>query len=75
MVLWRLARNYCFSMLFMAIFLNGGCDGLYILGPRSGTIRSCGLLGGRCVTVGVGIKTLILAAWKLVSTSSLQINM
>ena len=50
-------------MLFMAIFLNVGCDGLYILGPRSGTIRSCGLLGGICVSVGVGLKTLILAAW------------
>jgi hypothetical protein len=30
------------------------CDGLYMLGPRS----------GRCVTVGVGFKTLIRAAWK-----------
>ena len=28
MVLWRPARHYWFSMLFMAIFLNVGCDGL-----------------------------------------------
>jgi hypothetical protein len=49
-----------------------GCDGLYTLGPGSGTIRRCGLLGwvwpcwSRCVTVGVGFKILILAAWKSV---------
>ena len=75
MVLWRPARHYWFSMLFMAIFLNVGCDGLYILGPRSGTIRSCGLLGGICVSVGVGLKTLILAAWNEVFVSNLQIKM
>ena len=33
------------------------CDGLNMPGPGSGTVR-------RCVTVGVGFKTLILAAWK-----------
>ena len=31
------------------------CDGLYMLGPRSGTVGRCGL-------VGVGFKILILAA-------------
>jgi hypothetical protein len=41
------------------------CDGLYMLGPGSGTIR-------QCVPVGVGVslhmcfKTLILCAWKSV---------
>ena len=39
------------------------CDGLYVLGPRSGTIRRCGLVGVG-VTVGVGFNTLVLAAWK-----------
>jgi len=52
------------------------CDGLYMLGPRSITIRS-GLVGvgvallewvwpcwSGCVTVNVGFKTLILVAWK-----------
>jgi len=56
------------------------CDGWYILGPGSGTIRRCGPVGvgvallewvwpcwSRCVTVGVGFKTLTLA-----SLSSLQ---
>jgi hypothetical protein len=38
-----------------------------MLGPRSGTIRRCGLLEEvwpcwrKCVTVGVGFKTLLLA--------------
>jgi hypothetical protein len=36
-----------------------GCHGLNMLGPGSGTIKSC-------VTVGVGFKALILAAWKSV---------
>jgi hypothetical protein len=40
-------------------------QGLHMLGPGSGTIRRCGLVGvGVCVTVDVGFKTLILAAWK-----------
>jgi hypothetical protein len=48
------------------------CDGLHMLGPRSGTIRSYGPVGvsvaswSRCVTVGVGFNTLLLAAWKQV---------
>jgi hypothetical protein len=42
------------------------CDGLHMLGPGSGTIRRCGLVRSRCVIVGVGFKTLILAAWKSV---------
>jgi hypothetical protein len=37
------------------------CDGLYMLGPGSGTIRRCDL-----VRVGVGYKALILTAWKSV---------
>ena len=46
------------------------CDGLYMLGPGSGTIRRSSPVGvgwpywSRHVTVGVGFKTLILAAWK-----------
>jgi hypothetical protein len=38
------------------------CDGVYMLGPGSGTIRRCGLV--RCANVGVGFTTLVLAAWK-----------
>jgi hypothetical protein len=37
------------------------CDGLNMLGPGSATIRRYGPAG-----VGVGFKTLILAAWKSV---------
>jgi hypothetical protein len=36
------------------------CNGLYILGPWSGPIWSCGLVGiglTWCVTVGVGIRS------------------
>ena len=47
------------------------CDGLCMLGPGSGTTRRCGLVGvgrslvgGSEITVGVGFKTLLLAAWK-----------
>jgi hypothetical protein len=39
------------------------CGNLNMLGPRSGTIRKYSLVGF-VVTVGVGFKTLILAAWK-----------
>lgn len=39
------------------------CDGLYMLSPGSGTIRTCGSVGVG-VAVGMGFKTLILAAWK-----------
>ena len=45
-------------------------DGLNILGPGSGTIRRCGLVGvgltllKKCVIVGMGFKTLILGPWK-----------
>jgi hypothetical protein len=48
------------------------CGGLNMLGPRSGTIRRCGLvrvgvaLIGGSVIMGVGFKILILAAWNLV---------
>jgi hypothetical protein len=38
-----------------------------MLGPESGTIRRCDLVGvgvALCVTVGVDFKTLILAFWK-----------
>jgi hypothetical protein len=50
--------------------VNTLCDGLYMLSPESGTIRRCGPVAvnvafwGGCVTVEVGFKTLILAAWK-----------
>jgi hypothetical protein len=40
------------------------CDGLYMLGSKSGAIRRCDLVG--VGVVGVGFKTLILAAWKSV---------
>ena len=45
------------------------CSGLYMLGPGNGTIRRCGLVGvvwphwRKCVTLGVGFETLLLAAW------------
>jgi len=42
--------------------------------PREWTIRNLGPVEG-CVTVGVGFKTLTLAAWKPVSASSLQMKM
>ena len=43
------------------------CDGLYSLGPGSDSIRRCGVaFWSRCVTVGVGFKTLTLGAWKSV---------
>jgi hypothetical protein len=41
-----------------------------MLGSGSGTIRRCGLveigvaLWRKCITVGVGFKTLVLQAWK-----------
>ena len=41
------------------------CDSLYMLGPQSGTIRRCGLVGVS-VTVGMGFKALVLVAWKQV---------
>ena len=34
-----------------------GCDGLYMLGPVSGTVGRGGL-------VGIGFNTLVLDAWK-----------
>ena len=45
-------------------------DGLNMLGPRSGTRRRCSLVGVGCglvrvsVTMDVGFKAIILAAWK-----------
>jgi hypothetical protein len=39
---------------------------VYMCGPGSGTIRSCGLVWSRCVTVGLGFKPPILASWKSV---------
>lgn len=50
------------------------CDGLCMLRPGSGAIRRCGLLEW-CGHVGVGFKTPILASWKPVSPSSLQMKM
>jgi hypothetical protein len=46
------------------------CGGLNILAPESVTIWRCGLIGvvgpcwRKCVPMGVGFKTLILAAWE-----------
>jgi hypothetical protein len=60
-------RRICFG-LGSAGF--NGCDGLYMLKPGSGIIRRCGPVGitmallSRCVTVGIGFNTLVLAAWK-----------
>ena len=34
----------------------GGCGGLNMFGPGSGTIRRCGFVGGGVVTVGVGLR-------------------
>ena len=48
----------------------GQCAGLFMLGPENGTIRRCGPVEwvwpwwSRCVAVGMGFKTLILASWK-----------
>ena len=39
-----------------------GCDGLYMIGPGDGTIRRCDPVGVGVVTVGLGFKTLLLAA-------------
>ena len=50
-----------------------------MLEPGSGTIRRCGLVGvgvalwSRCVTVGMGFKTFILAGWEY-SASHLQMK-
>ena len=50
-----------------------------MLGPESDTIRRCGFVGvgivllwRKCVTVSMGFKTLILAAWIQASPSCLQ---
>jgi hypothetical protein len=37
-----------------------------MLGPGSGIIRRCGLVGAGYVAVGVGFKTIILTTWKQV---------
>jgi hypothetical protein len=41
----------------ICLFIYSHCGGLNMLGPGSGRIRMC-------VTVGMGFKTLIQAAWK-----------
>jgi hypothetical protein len=38
------------------------CDGLYMLGLESGTVGSCGLVGG--VALWVWLSILVLAAWE-----------
>jgi hypothetical protein len=66
--------NHIFNYMYKYMYLNKQihicmhthCDSLYVHGPGSGTIKRCSL-----VVVGVSlwvwdIKTLILAAWKLV---------
>jgi hypothetical protein len=51
---------------------HGGCDGLYILGPGSGNIWICGLVGIGVTWLewvchcGCGYKILTLVAWKSV---------
>jgi hypothetical protein len=58
----------CFSLnknLNISMTMYGG---FYMLGPRSDTIRRCSPVGIEvalleCVTMGVGFKILILAAW------------
>ena len=50
------------------------CGGLHMFYPGIGTVRKCGLVEwlwscwSRCITVGVGFTTLILASWKPVSS-------
>jgi hypothetical protein len=39
------------------------CGGLYMLGPGSGTIRRCGLVG---LGISLWVWALVLAAWKVV---------
>jgi hypothetical protein len=57
------------------------CDGLYVLGPRSGTIWRCGLDGigmtgwNRCVTVDVGLRLSPQLLGNQSSTSSLWMKM
>ena len=48
-------------MSVVQIAAGGLCDGLYMLGPGSGTIWRCGLVRVG-VTMGVGFKTFTLAA-------------
>lgn len=62
---FAVAKLTCiFSLLqLQGYFSDPNCDGLYMVGPGSGTVGvSVALL--ECVTVGVDFKTLILAAWK-----------
>ena len=40
------------------------CDGLYMLGPGSGPVGRCGLVGVGVPLVGMVFNTLVLAAWK-----------
>ena len=60
---------FVFFVFLAALVLSNpklhSCDGLYSLGPGSDSIRRCSVaFWSRCVTVGVGFKTLILGAWK-----------
>jgi hypothetical protein len=45
---WEIPGNVPYQSLSFGrylIFNKAGCDGLYILGPGSGTIWRCGLVG------------------------------
>jgi hypothetical protein len=59
-------------MLWYLICVVRCCDGLYILGPGSGTIGRCGLVGMGVTWLewvchcGYGYKILTLVAWKAV---------
>jgi hypothetical protein len=50
------------------------CSGLYMLSPGSGTIRGCGPVGVGVSLQGMGFQILIIAAWKSVFSSSLQMK-
>jgi hypothetical protein len=56
---------YCFCGIVIRVFSGiSNCDGLYMLGPTSGTVKRCGLVGIAVSQVGMGLNTLNLAAWR-----------
>ena len=62
----ELTTDPCHTYYTEHFLINPNCEGLYILGPGSGTVRRYGPVDVGVSLVGVGFKTLILAAWKSV---------
>ena len=75
-----LGRLFKTSLAVSSIYFHGSCDGLYMLGPGSGTIKRCGLIGGGVALLkevchrGVGFETPLLAANVAVSPDCSQIK-